>query len=193
MQISKTPTSIEELDLMKKLKEDFPDDEACQSLYTNIVSFVNSMLKPLIGKINAREMETFTMHDSNHALKVAHLMWQIIHPSRRKDLKPPEIALLVISAFLHDLGMALSPQEREERLDPESDLWHHLEVDEYIKKSITQLKEQISDSEIPEPIRGRARHKLCQAEEALLCQDTRERHATRKRYEELLTLLICIW
>lgn len=204
MQIPETPTSINQLDLIKRLSDYGAGDaswlehqpqlgqntkQSCQILYTNIVSFVNEMLTPLLGKINAREMETFTMHDSNHALKVAHLMWHIIHPDRRNSLTPPEIALLVISAFLHDLGMALSPQQREERLSPESDLWHHLEVDEDLKKSINQLKEQASNNQIPEPIRDRARRKLYQAEEALLCQDTRERHATSQRYEDLLTNL----
>ena len=189
MRIPKTPTSIEKLDLMMMLKQNFPDDDVCQSLYSNTVSFVNKMLIPLLSKINAREMETFTMHDSNHALKVAHLMFHIIHSDRRDALTPPEISLLVISAFLHDLGMALSPQQREELLDPESDLWHLLEVDEYLKNSINQLKEQVSDSQISEPIRDRARHKLYKAEEALLCRYTRQHHATCQRYEELLTQL----
>lgn len=189
MRVPKTPTSIEKLDLMIMLKQKFPEDEACQSLYTNTVSLVNKMLIPLLGKINAREMESFTMHDSTHAMKVAHLMFNIIKPDRRDALTPPEIALLVISAFLHDLGMALSPKQRDKRLDPESDLWLHLEVDEHLRNSINKLKEQISNSQIPQTIRDRARHKLYQAEEALLCRDTRQNHATRQRYEELLTQL----
>lgn len=189
MQISKTPASIEKLDLMIMLKEKFSDDEDCQILHSNIISFVNKMLIPLLSKINAREMESFTMHDSKHSLKVAHLMFHIIHEDRRNNLTPPEIALLVISAFLHDLGMALSPQQREDRLDPESDLWYHLEVDQDLNDSINQLKEIISNDKIPEAQRDRARYKLYQAEEALLCRDTRQNHATQQRYEELLNQL----
>jgi len=189
MQIPKTPSTFEELDLIQQLKEYSKSDTEVAKLFTNITSFVKDMLTPLLGKINAREMETFTMHDPNHALKVAHLMWYIIKPERRDKLTPPEIALLVVSAFLHDLGMALSPQEREERLGPDSDLWQLLEVDEELKKSLNQLKDEASNSQSSELIRGRARHQLYQAEETLLCRDTRQRHASRERYEELLTQL----
>lgn len=204
MQIPETPASVDQLDLMKRLKEYsdgkafwLPDGtnigqrgkEDCQLLHTNLVSFTNKMLVPLLTRINAREMESFTMHDRTHSLKVAHLMWHILDPQRRDVLTPPEIAILVLSAFIHDLGMALSSQQRDERLDPESDLWDHLELDEALKKSIQQLKDQVSDGKLPVAQKDRARHKLEQAEEALLCQDTRERHATRQRYEELLAQL----
>jgi len=204
MQIPETPISIEQLDLMKRLSDyslgkaswlEYQPElgqnqkQSCQILHSNIVSLVSGMLAPLLGRINAREMETFTMHDSKHSLKVAHLMWHILKPDSRERLTPSEIALLVLSAYLHDLGMALSPQQREERLSPESDLWHHLEIDEYLKNSIINLKEQASDSKLSDHQRDRARHKLQQAEEVLLCQDLRERHASRERYEELLIQL----
>jgi len=189
MQIPKTPSTFEELDLIQQLKEYSRSDIEVDKLFTNITSFVKDMLIPLLGKINAREMETFTMHDPNHALKVSHLMWYIIKPERRNKLTPPEIALLVVSAFLHDLGMALSRQEREERLGPDSDLWHRLELDESLKEDVERLKEEVGNDDTPDVIRDRARHKLYQAEEALLCQDTRERHASRERYEQVLTQL----
>ncbi len=204
MQIPETPLSIQELDLMKRLNayatgsSSWITDESsigqntkaeCQTLYTKIVSFVTKMLVPLLDRIKTREMETFTMHDSNHSLKVAHLMWHILSHDRRDTLTPPEIAILVISAFLHDLGMALSPEEREKRLDVNSDLWHRLEIDENLKNTIIHLKEQASNKDIPDPIKDRSRRKLCQAEETLLCQDTRERHASYERYEELLNQL----
>lgn len=204
MQIPETPLSIQELDLMKRLNayargsSSWITDESsigqntkaeCQTLYSNIVSLVTKMLVPLLDRINAREMETFTMHDSSHSLKVAHLMWHILHNDRRDTLTPPEIAILVISAFLHDLGMALSPEDRKKRLDVNSDLWHRLEIEETLKNTILQLKEQVFDKDIPDPIKERARRKLCQAEEALLCQDTRERHASYERYQKILDQL----
>lgn len=135
MQIPETPTGIEELDLMKRLKDyavgkaswlsDQPQlghktKQACEVLYANLVCFTNNMLTPLLQRINAREMECFTMHDPTHAIKVAHLMWHILQPDRRDALTPPEIGILVFSAFLHDLGMALTSEQREDRLDPNS-------------------------------------------------------------------------
>lgn len=203
MNIPETPTSIDELDLIQRLNAYadgtaswLPDGakpgpnavKACQTLRTDLTRLVDKMLGPLLSRINAREMETFTMHDSTHSLKVAHLIWHILHPDRRNTLTPPEIAILVASAFLHDLGMALSPQERERRLYPDSDLWSLLEIDESLKDSIQQLKARLS-ADLPKPQKDRARHRLAQAEEALLCRDTRERHTSPERYKELLDQL----
>src|ERR1044072_1422492 len=142
MQVPETPESIEHLDLMKRLKsyaegqstwqedgsEPGPDARrACLSLYNFLVQFVEKILAPLLDRVTSREIETYTMHDHPHGLKVAHLMWHILTPSKRERLTPPEIGLLVCSAHLHDLGMGLSPEEREARLDPASDLWDRLE------------------------------------------------------------------
>jgi hypothetical protein len=204
MQMPETPTGIDQLDLMKKL-DDYaqgkatwlPEQtkighktrQACQVLHAGLVLFAENMLTPLLARINAREMETFTMHDADHALKVAHLIWHILTPERRETLTPPEIALLIVSAFLHDLGMALSPQQRDQRLDPDSDLWHHLEIDQSLKDSINRLKQQAADGDASDSARDRARRKLCQAEEALLCRDNRDRHTTAETYEQLLSQL----
>jgi len=52
-----------------------------------------------------------------------------------------------------------------------------------------ELRKQIGDDNLDGALRRRAKLTLDQAEEALLCQDTRERHATRERYEEILRTL----
>jgi len=144
MQIPETPGTVEGLDLMKRL-EAYSNGKgtwepgsplgdrarlACKALHTNIIELLNKAIAPLLDRISAREMETFTMHDRTHALKVAHLMWHILEPSRRDRLTPPEIGLLVLAAHLHDVGMALSKEERDRRLGAGSDLWDRLEVQE---------------------------------------------------------------
>lgn len=204
MQISETPEKIAGLNLLIRLKE-YADKKAtwkeagakvgereskeCLTLYANIIKLVESTLYPLLGKINAREMETFTLHDKTHGLKVAHLMWHILEPERRELLTPPEIAILIYSAFIHDIGMAVSPEEREARLDPDSDLWERLEFDEGLKDRIEALRKEGENTDLHESERQRARQKLAQAEEALLCQDTRERHDSKERYEQIIAQL----
>jgi hypothetical protein len=134
-------------------------------------------------------MDMFTMHDRRHGMKVAHLMWHTLTPEKRKCLSPPEIGLLVLSAYLHDAGMALTGVERERRLAPDSDIWSNLENPEEIRQAFLSLQERIKDPAVSEGQRGRARIELQQAEEAVLTNDTRHRHATRERYYELLKLL----
>ena len=204
MQIPETPSSVVELDLMKRLDEYangkaswttdglLPGEaakQACRTLHTNLINLVKVLLAFILDRVTAREMEAFTMHDHVHGLKVAHLMWHILKPARQAQLTPPEIGILVVAAHLHDLGMGLSPEERAERLGPESDLWDKLEIQDSVRSAIEKLRAQIGDENASESVKRRATQQLFQAEEALLTQDTRERHATRARYQEILGLL----
>ncbi len=204
MQIPETPSSVVELDLMKRLdayangsvswnsdKSEIGTTarQACRTLHTNLTNLVNGLFAFILDRVTAREMETFTMHDRVHGRKVAHLMWHILKPERREQLTPPEIALMLLAAHLHDLGMGLSPAERAVRLGPESDLWDKLEVQDAVRVAIEKLRKQIGDIKVSDSVKRRAEQQLFQAEEALLTQDTRERHATKLRYEEILALL----
>jgi hypothetical protein len=204
MQIPETPSSVEQLDLMKRLAEYAEgratwkadgsavgqrEKQACQALHTNLVQLVNKVIAPLLDRVTAREMDMFTMHDRTHGLKVAHLMWHILSQQAQNHLTPPEIGIMVAAAHFHDLGMALTNEERAQRLDPSSDLWDRLEIQEPLRDAIHKLRTQCTNPDTPESERIRALHRLAQAEEALLCQDTRDRHATRQRYEEIRNLL----
>lgn len=201
MQIPETPQHVQELDLMKRLDEyangqgTWLEDEreigkatqqACRTLHTELDRLVTLVFNPILERTTTREMELFTMHDPRHARKVAHLMWHILERDRRRRLTPPEIGLLVGAAYLHDLGMALSPEEREIRLAPESPLWERLQLQDSQRTVIDTLRAKSSDTDAAPADRERARRMLHQAEEALLCLDTRERHATRDRYTEVL-------
>jgi hypothetical protein len=103
MQIPETPKSIEDLDLMKRLKayaegcatwleQGEPGPElraACRTLHNNIFQLGSSVLGHILDRVTAREMDTFTMHDHTHGLKVAHLMWHIPRgPSARASYTP---------------------------------------------------------------------------------------------------------
>src|SRR5260221_5133381 len=112
------PTDFIDLDLMKQLdayakgtKSWKPTElskrekEACEFFHSELTKLIKHCLKPLIDRVTSREMRTFTMHDNQHAIKVAHLMWSILSPERRETITPPEIGLIITSAYLHDVGM----------------------------------------------------------------------------------------
>src|SRR2546421_10572459 len=103
MQIPETPSTVEQLDLMKRLDayatgqstwmaDGSPIGDnakrACRVLHTNLVQLVNGIFAYLLDRVTAREMETFTMHDRVHGRKVSHLMWHILDPKRRDLLTP---------------------------------------------------------------------------------------------------------
>ena len=47
----------------------------------------------------------FTLHDDGHAFRVAQRMCDVIPESVRESLSLYELALLLLSAYLHDIGM----------------------------------------------------------------------------------------
>jgi signal transduction histidine kinase len=200
MKLPETPRAVVDLDLMKRL-DDYAQGRAtwspehwpgpqerldCEVLHGSVARFATAVLAPLLNRTNSREMQTFTMHDSTHALKVAHLMWHILKPEVQQGLTPPEIAILVLAAHLHDLGMWLSDSEREQRLAPSSDLWLKLDVSSELRTRLERLERQASSTKGIETGRVVALQQILQAQEALLCQDSRERHATPQRYRELI-------
>jgi hypothetical protein len=204
MKIPETPASVSDLDLMRTL-EDYAEGrstwyhdksplgqnakKASRVLHTHVVQIVEKVLAPIMDRATARELDTFTMHDRLHGRKVAHLMWHILSPERQCTLTPPEIGLLVLAAHLHDAGMALSREDRECRLAPESDLWDRAEASPTIKRNLKRLRDLLGDPKLADSKRVRIESELFQAEEALLALDTRERHAVRERYEEIIAQL----
>src|SRR5207253_4361653 len=201
LQIPETPASVQNLDLLKLL-EDYSHgrktwyldgkplgpaaQQASRFLHTHIVKMVDQVFASILDRVTARELDTFTMHDRNHGRKVAHPMWHILSAERREKLTPPEIAMLVLSAHLHDAGMALSREERGLRLAPDSDLWIRAEASPEVKRNLQRLRNTLQDKNCPDSKRRKTEAELLQAEDALLALDTRESHATRERYVELI-------
>jgi hypothetical protein len=201
VKVTETPSTIEQLDLLKRL-EDYaegratwlpnnaplgPDSKkACRQLHTQIVKIVEGVFASILDRVTARELDTFTMHDRNHGLKVAHLMWHILSPDRRATLTPPEIGMMVLAAYLHDAGMALSREKRASRLAADSDLWDLAAVDSGVRRSLERLRMALQSANVPDSKKLRLSAELFQAEEAILALDTRDRHSKRERYIELI-------
>lgn len=55
----------------------------------------------------------FTLHDDDHSFRVAELMVQMMDPAVASALSPFELALLILSAYLHDIGM--TPEQQRVR------------------------------------------------------------------------------
>lgn len=48
----------------------------------------------------------FTLHDADHSYRVAEKMWELIPEITKKYLSDYELGLLLLSAYLHDIGMS---------------------------------------------------------------------------------------
>lgn len=53
-----------------------------------------------------KHMGEFTLHDGDHLFRVLSLMERLLSPELIEELSIPELMLLILSAFFHDIGMA---------------------------------------------------------------------------------------
>ena len=70
----------------------------------------------------SRYLETYpeyTLHNSMHSVKVVELMGLIIPPETLEKLNPLELAMLILGAYLHDIGMVVNLEEKEQTLKDE--------------------------------------------------------------------------
>lgn len=88
------------------LKEKCIDkDSEVITLVDSAVSYAFQRTKTII-----KHMGEFTLHDGDHLFRVLHLMEKLLSENTIKNLSSPELMLLILSAFFHDIGM--SPDEK---------------------------------------------------------------------------------
>lgn len=63
------------------------------------------------SKTVVRYMTGYTLHDETHLFRVLEIMGLLLGKDNVKNLSTPELELLLLAAFFHDLGM--SPDEKE--------------------------------------------------------------------------------
>jgi hypothetical protein len=121
---------LEQSDIYKKLVEKCRErDPEVISLIHEAVEYANNRTKTII-----RHMGEFTLHDSDHLFRVLHIMERLIGKDSIDYFSIPELQLLILSAFFHDIGMA--PDESdvltwEKIWDSTPSLSDHAEIKKY--------------------------------------------------------------
>jgi len=85
----------------------------CSEKDTEVIALVDSMVSYAFQRTKTiiKHMGEFTLHDGDHLFRVLNLMEKLLTEQTIKNLSSPELMLLIMSAFFHDIGM--SPDERE--------------------------------------------------------------------------------
>src|SRR4051812_597642 len=86
--------------LWKRLNASVPQGDR----NTAVVSLVMPDIEALLGKAST-SLTDYTLHDEDHSLRVADWMARVIPPAVFKKLQATELALLLLTAYLHDAGM----------------------------------------------------------------------------------------
>ncbi len=84
----------------------YDKDTEVMTLVDSAVSYAFQRTKTVI-----KHMGEFTLHDGDHLFRVLHLMEKLLTEQSIKNLSSPELMLLILSSFFHDIGM--SPDENE--------------------------------------------------------------------------------
>lgn len=93
------------LALQKKCKDD-PAGNQILELVDEATFYAYQRTKTILI-----HMGEFTLHDGDHLFRVLMLMGKLLSPEKLEELTVPELMLLILSAFFHDIGMA--PEEKD--------------------------------------------------------------------------------
>lgn len=130
--------------LFKALEARKSMSEVADDLVTLLKS---EKVMPKIAKILNDKSTTpkdFTLHDDQHSFRVAQRMWEIIPDVTRQILSDYELSLLLMSAYLHDIGMspAFDKVERHRKF-----LVSHDDKELLSETEIENLQEWVDDDQ----------------------------------------------
>lgn len=127
-------------------------EDVTQKLSQSVLKIVNHVT-PLLARI-PENMREYTLHDETHSLKIIRIMGRIIPPETLVQLNDIELAFLILSAYLHDIGMTCSYSEREDIIAASSEYQSLLKIDslyeEYLEfqkignnRAVTRIEDKI--------------------------------------------------
>mgnify|MGYP003625923127 CR=1 FL=1 len=88
------------LELQKKCKVDSAGNQVLE-LVDDATFYAYQKTKAILI-----HMGEFTLHDGDHLFRVLILMEKLLSPKNIEEMTVPELMLLILSAFFHDIGMA---------------------------------------------------------------------------------------
>jgi len=86
--------------------DDDPAGSQVLSLVDDATFFAYQKTKTIL-----MHMGEFTLHDGDHLFRVLTLMEKLLSPEKIEELSVPELMLLILSAFFHDIGMAAEEKD----------------------------------------------------------------------------------
>jgi molecular chaperone HtpG len=80
---------------------------------SEVITLVNSAVSYSFQrtKMILRHMGEYTLHDGDHLFRVLNIMERLLGTKNIENLSTPELMLLILSVFFHDIGMA--PHEKD--------------------------------------------------------------------------------
>lgn len=90
----------------------------------------------------------YTLHNENHINNVLHIMAELLGDEGVNDLSRDMTAMLILSAFCHDIGMSYTKEEKEEIFSDKEKITEFLNANlsEYVKAYKHRTSPELSDA-----------------------------------------------
>lgn len=93
--------------------------------YLTHIDGVASNIEPVLNGIS-KHFNSYTLHDMNHSIRVLNMMCEIAGEENLNKLSDLELAMIIYVALLHDIGMFVFEEEKEQ-IEKDSRYKYYLE------------------------------------------------------------------
>lgn len=177
--IEETPANYKDTKLYKKLQE--------KDVNATVISKVNTLIdhvSPLLDTVGRGTFADYTLHNPLHSRKLLHLAGYVIPDNTLNELSELEIAVLIMSFYIHDLGMVQTISNREDVLKSD-EFKNYIEGRTDISSAIKKLKEDSQGAETPAVYDV----SIAQLYDVAMTDYLRPKHATIERYQECISII----
>lgn len=178
--ISKAPDDYRETKLYKQLVSASTAEH--DGLYANVDKLITT-IQPILDIVGRDAFGDYTLHSSLHSRKLLHLAGYIIPDEVLVNLSSLELTVLIMSFYLHDLGMVLLYNDKANILVSE-DFQVFINTKEDFPSKFSILREEIENAKDVQKMK--LENVLSQLHNAALTEYLRPQHANIERYNIVL-------
>ena len=178
--INKVPDDYRETKLYKQLVN--VSTVRQDGLCANVDKLI-SKIQPILETVGREAFGDYTLHSPLHSRKLLHLAGYIIPDEVLARLSSLELTVMIMSFYLHDLGMVLLYNDKANIL-ASTDFQTFIETKENFSSKFSAIREEIKKSTGGQ--RSNFENVLSQLQNTALTEYLRPQHASIERYNIVL-------
>lgn len=150
------------------------------------VDFLIDKVTPLLNIVGKDGFHDYTLHTPEHSRKLLHIAEYIIPKETLDNLSDLELAVMIMSFYLHDIGMVVD-EARRKKLYVDSEFLEFLDSEKDFKDRLEVLRNEIASA--PADKKSLYENQLAQIHEAAITKYLRPLHNKKATYESTITEL----
>jgi len=154
-------------------------------LLDKVTYFIDNV-SPLLDTVGKGAFHDYTLHTPEHSRKLLHIAGYIIPKKTLAALSDLELAVMIMSFYLHDVGMVVD-EDRKNKLLADSEFLVFLETESDFKERIQGIRDELKSS--TDEKKPRLENQLAQLYEAAFTKFLRPLHSKKPTYEPVVSQL----